>query len=301
MRFLEALCERMDGKAGIFGVDLEPWLRGPGVEDILIAEPDVSESLAFAVLELGSRTRVTLLVGPPAEHQKAIWLDTWRTIWPAGVRLLASSEVGPLVGVKRGGEWKIISASTAAEMDRGRIESGLLHSGDEALKISSDRIGASHELQKGKAFPAQMIPLRAGTKTSEKELVGYLFDDVVEQMTIEDPHLFEPRHEKRLRAWLDLPRTQTRACAIKTCRPDQPGTDKEQNAMFARLAAHYKGKHGLAVRYGSRRDMHDRSVSVTTASGAFKILLPKGLDFIDDSGVVVKDTSVTIVSLPDGF
>lgn len=226
---------------------------------------------------------------------RAAWIDAWRALWSSRVRLLMGVAEKASLGVKRAEDWQIIFNVAPSDVAYGTIHEGRLVGGGEAAALRSELLEDSSPLREGAALPAHMIPLSAGRKTSEKELFGHLFDGVVDKIEIEDPYLFEDRHEHRLAAWLDLPKTQARFL-IATTQPEDLERKRQQQAMFARIKARYGQKHSIHVAYRNKRDMHDRNVIVIGEQSA-RISLPKGLDFIDKDGVVDKDTSVTIVNV----
>jgi hypothetical protein len=178
------------------------------------------------------------------------------------------------------------------------INGGVFLEDATASEMHSSLLASASPLLAGKGLAGASRLLEAGAKASELELFGELFDKVVHELTIEDPHLYEARHERRLKAWLDLPKTAA-ICVIKTSHPREPDAERQQSAMFSRLKAQYGKKHQLKVQIYPRRDMHDRSVTVVAEDGCTMVSLPGGLDFINDSGIAEKKTSITVMRLPD--
>lgn len=295
-RFLAAVCERVGGNAAVFGVNVDSWLQQRDIEEAMIAVPVMTDAIAFRVLELGNRTKVTVVVGDELTPEQRIWLDTWRTVWPKTVRLSQWSGREAVVGVNDGRAWKLVRGVASWELGRGDLEQGILLEDHAAAAYRSTVLRDSRDLGIGSAYAAISLPLLAGTRTDEKELFGHIFDNVTHQLTIADPYLFEPRHEKRLCAWLDLPKTQVR-CIIETRRPKEAADFRQQDAMFARLHRRYDGKHKITVRYKPNKEMHDRDVTISGEMGTVRISLPKGLDFISSDGVVEKNTSATIINV----
>lgn len=296
MRFLEAVSERITGSAAVFGLNVDAWLQAQPVDEVLLAVPAITDKIAYKILDIGSHCKISVLVQRPAEPAFTVWLDTWRTIWPTNVSVREWTGSDAAIGIKRDNAWQVISGITMLDLGQGLIEKGLLLDGGAALEFRSQLLENTRELKRGQALPAVTIPLNAGVRTSERELVGHMFESVVDHLTIEDPYLYELRHEQRLRAWLDLPRTRTR-CIIVTSRPFDKTLHRQQDVMFARIRAAYEKKHDISVKYRPKSEMHDRSVIVDGELGSFKVSLPKGLDFISNEGIVEKDTSVTIVTI----
>ena len=295
MHFLSALCDRVGGSLGVFGVDIGRWFRGADLQEALIATPTLTDVVAHQILELATRCDVTLVLGPTSDPRTLSWIDSWRTLWSPRVSLMTRPSEKAVLGVKRDEHWQIILGIAPSDLAHGTVHQGRLVQGEEATMARLHILKDAPRLTAGAALPAHMVPLAAGKKTSEAELFGYLFDGVVNEIEIEDPYLFEDRHERRLKAWFDLPRTQTRF-RIATTQPDDIERRRQQQAMFDRIRSHYGKKHDIKVAYRNKRDMHDRNVRIAGERSA-RISLPKGLDFLDERGIVEKDTSITIVNI----
>jgi hypothetical protein len=296
LRFLEAICDRLVGEAGVFGVNIDAWLQKADIEEVVLGVPTLTDTVAHRILELGARCDVTVFINAGQSVAAAAWIDAWRAVWSKKVRIKEGPVPEALIATRAASNWRLIRGVTEADLADGLIQQGRMIEGDAAEAYLTALRKASTLLSKGRALPAYLIPLERGQRTSEKELFGYLFEGIVDSMTIEDPYLFEAIHERRLCAWLDLPQTQSRV-VVETVRPDAVDKRRLQESMLGRLKAKYGEKHDVVFRFRQKRDMHDRNVTIRGAQSA-RISLPKGLDFIDEKGVVNVATSVTIVTSP---
>jgi hypothetical protein len=292
-RFLLALCERMQGNSRIFGLDVERWMRPQGLQEVFLAVPTLSDVVANRILIAGNVCDTTVVVGKSLNPELASWIDAWRKVWSGRVKVMEGNVDRATLGLKRDGIWQLVTDASTSDLSHGVLHEGLLIEGEDATRLRSEILKNAESLRLGKGLPAFLIPLEAGSATSEKELFGHLFEDVVEHVTIEDPYLFEARHEARLKSWLELPKTQTRF-VIETAQPDEINLRRQQQEMFVRVKAKFGQKHEIKVAFRNKREMHDRNVRIVGQHGS-RVSLPKGLDFINERGIVEKSTSITIV------
>jgi hypothetical protein len=294
-QFLEALCARIDNQARTYGVNIDTMFRAAGLEEAFISVPMMSGVVDERIHDIARHCSVTVLVGGTSNPGGAAEMDMWRHRWPSGVTVLALESDKALVGTKRSGEWRIISDINASDLLGGTIFEGRLSDGVSASTLRQHLLTSAKQLKSGEVRNGHIRELARGQQVTERELFGYLFEGVVDELSITDRYLYELRHERRLKAWFDLIRTSARI-AIETTQRFDKAEQRNQLAMFDRLKANYAPKLSIKVRYFSDSDMHDRYV-VLRGEHSAKIYIPKGLDFIDDGGRIAKDTSVTVVPL----
>ena len=298
LEFLRSLCDRVKGEKGIYGVAWQPWASHPDVKEIMLDVPELNSAMAEFVVATRSEVDVTLVVGDTCSPTAAAHLESWRKIWPKRIRVLQRSRSDPQanIGIRRSADLLFLRDLDVSEVLLGVLDRGVLLENEEALRLQRSILSKASDFQAGAGIQGVTVLLPAGTVTSEQKLFGELFEHVVERVRIEDPYLYKPAHEKRLRAWLDLCKTAA-SFEIRTSWREDLAEKRLQDTMFARLRQLYAPRLRLDVHRQPQKRMHDRTITVEARDQRTLISLPKGLDFIDENGVVEKDTSVTIIPL----
>jgi hypothetical protein len=137
--------------------------------------------------------------------------------------------------------------------------------------------------------------LRQGELASEADLFGSLFNEVLDNVDIEDRYLYNSAHFVRLRAWLSLIRTHANV-RIATVSAG-PENARNQQELMSKLKAEFGGRLNLRFDRAAHasRQRHDRRIRLSGPSGTTEIDLPYGLSFIGQDGRVAEDTRVYIV------
>jgi hypothetical protein len=298
LSFLNALRSRIEGRAAFFNFDLERWLGRHLAEanDLTIASPSITTDMLHQIIRIGDKKTVTLISTGVASPSDRIKLEAYANLFPPNVDVRTSASGASGIALLGHATKLAVELPTGTILDGETRLDGIEVAEDGAAALSLGRLRAdSQSLVRGSAQRAESITLRQGESASEAGLFGPLFDDVLDNVDIEDRYLYNRFHYARLRAWLSLIKTRARVrIATVAAAPDN---SREQQEMMSKLKAEFGGRLDLRFDRASHssRQRHDRRVRLSGPSGTTEIDLPYGLSFIGQDGRVVEDTRVYIV------
>ncbi len=296
--FLKALGSRIEGRPAFFNVDIGRWIAGHlgEADELVVASPWITADMLHRAIQIGDKKRVTLIQTRAPSPADRIRLEAYASLFSANVdiRISASEASGVVLigpGVAVGAEFPV-----ATTLDDETLLDGVeIAENEEAMAgLGRLRVG-SRSFERDSAHRAEAITLRRGEPASELELFGRLFDDVLDNVDIEDRYLYNRSHYLRLKSWLSLIRThaEVRIATVSA----GPSNAREQQELMSKLKAEFSGRLRLRFDRASHpsRQRHDRRVRLSGPSGTTEIDLPYGLSFIGPDGRVVDDTRVYIV------
>jgi hypothetical protein len=298
LSFLRALHSRIGGHAAFFNVDIDRWVESHLSEanDIVIASPVITADMMHRVIRIGDKKTVTLIHTGSASPTDRIRLEAYANLFPPNVDVRTSAS--RVSGIVLNGP----ATQVAAEFPVGTILDGEtrldgieIAEGASAAQSLERLRATSQSLDRGAAQRAESITLRQGELASEADLFGSLFNEVLDNVDIEDRYLYNSAHFVRLRAWLSLIRTHANV-RIATVSAG-PENARNQQELMSKLKAEFGGRLNLRFDRAAHasRQRHDRRIRLSGPSGTTEIDLPYGLSFIGQDGRVAEDTRVYIV------
>jgi hypothetical protein len=301
--FIIALRMRLSGRPVLLGISTADWLRRQltVAKRLIIAAPNIGDGLARQILEIASQSTAEVCIILPSafRRENAMRVGAWRSVWPARIDVRQSDRVlhVTLAAQLDNNAWTIIQKTGVELLDADTALDGAEVNG--GIKATpGGLVEESAPFKNDARDSAEVIRLSKGQRTSEAELFGVLFTDgFVERLEIEDKYLYEKRHFERLIAWIDLLRNIDCNVQITTARPRNQLEQTLQDELFKNLGKRFAGRQKIrADRKSREKDVHhDRRVSIVRQHERIDVVLPYGLDFLDNTGIVAEDTNAFVI------
>jgi hypothetical protein len=297
LTFLRALQARLEGHPVLLGMTAKHWFGryASSAEKIVLAMKNLSNDIAQHVINLSSKTHVTLILDKEASIHERRCLEAWCFLWGKRVDVRLSNVSSMELGAFEDNAWSLVRHAVQSLNQDTSLDGAELFEDQEARRLVDTLLQISLPYETGTVQEAEAIALRRGEKTSEGVLFGHLFEEYVDQLEIEDRFLYDSMHLERLRAWLRLLRNESACITIKTLR----SRDKAENQrdIFSKLQREFGGKHTLRIRYAERNgdQRHDRRISIVQGKTRTEVVLPYGLAFIGPDGTIIEDTHAFVL------